>query len=77
EVVDVGQDFHVIVKGENRVYLFFQAPENRDQYYFALAREPEKFDRCFRFIAEVREFSLDEFDIIREALREAASDVLV
>jgi hypothetical protein len=77
EAVDAGRDFHIIVKGENRVYLFFQAPEKKDQYYFALAKEPEKFDRCFRFIAEVREFPLAEFDIIREALRGLASAALV
>jgi SNF2 family DNA or RNA helicase len=77
EEVDAGMDFHIIVKGENRVYLFFQAPEDKDQYYFAVPDGPEKFDRCFRFISQVGQFPPEEFKVIREALQETSSADLV
>jgi len=74
-VLDGGLDYHVIVKGENRVYLFFAAPANHS--YFAVPENPRKYEQFFRFWADVKEFYVHDLKAMTEALESVASDALV
>ncbi|MCX6584596.1 MAG: DEAD/DEAH box helicase [Candidatus Aminicenantes bacterium] len=73
-VVEIGENFDIIIAGKNKVYLLF--PEGQDRYCFAVPMEPAKYDRCFRFMGEVKKFLAEDFNRILEAIREVASDAL-
>ncbi len=73
-VKEVGENFDIIITGKNKVYLFF--PDGQDQYCFAVPTEPAKYDRCFRFMSDVRKFMVEDFHTLLEAIQEVASDAL-
>jgi hypothetical protein len=76
KVLDAAPDYRIIISGNNRVYLFFRTSGDAERYYLAIPEEPAKFERCFRFLAEVKRLPLPEFPIIRDALQQTASDCL-
>ncbi|HLP57897.1 MAG TPA: hypothetical protein VK186_03670, partial [Candidatus Deferrimicrobium sp.] len=73
-MVEVGENFDVIISGKNKVYLLF--PQGQDRYCFAAPLEPAKYDRCFRFMGEIKKFLAEDFNRILTAMQELASDAL-
>jgi len=71
QVVEAGSDYAVFFMGHNQVFLFVITFEN--DYVLAVPQEAERFYRCLGFLQHVKIITIDEFPIVRDALKQIVS----
>lgn len=89
-VFQPGLKFQSVENGNTHSYLFFEVPRdglsNTSTYinvtyegeaYFAVPEEPAKLAAFFRFLAEINAISINDFNVVRDALLDIGSDALV